>query len=107
MSRLLKSQWAYIDLLKSETSHKQRQALLDTITKDQLKSLVQIVVNFLRVLTVPPTVITQLKRHKRLLRSLADTDLALKAKQNLLRRRAKAIYEFLRAVEPSLKKYLK
>ena len=108
MSRLVKSQRTYFQLLLAETSNKQKQALLDTITADQLRALVQIVVNFLqRVLSVPSSVIANLKRHKRLLRSLADTALAFKEKIKLLRGRAKVVNEFLRAVEPSLKNYLK
>ena len=108
MSYAVKSQRNYFALLTSKTSDKQRQALLDTITKEQLRALVQIVVNFLQqTFTLSSTVLTHLKRHKRLLRNLADTKTTLKDKRKLLRRRAKTVNEFLRAVNPSLKIYLK
>lgn len=108
MSRLLKSQREYFELFTSKTSGQQRQALLDTITRDQLRALVQIVVNFLhQTLPLPPTVLAHLKRHKRILRRIADTSLALKEKRKLLRTREKIVTDFLRAVEPSLKRYLK
>ena len=107
MSRLVKCQWTFFELFLSKTSNKQRQVLLDTITKDQLRAFVQIVLNFLqRTITVSSSVLTTLERHKRLLRRLVDTSLALVDKRKILKGRAKAVYEFLKAVKPSLNIYL-
>jgi len=108
MSRLVQSQWTYFRLFISETSDKQRQALLNTITKNQLRALVQIVVNFLqKTITVPSSVIATLTSHKFLYRRLADTSLSLEIKKKALRRRTKAVQDIIRAVEPSLKTYFK
>ena len=108
MSRLVKNQSAYFRVFTSTTSNKQRQALLDTITRDQLRAFTQIVVNFLqRTFTVPASSLTSLKSHRRFLRHIGDTTLTFRAKRNLLRRKAVAVTEFLKAVEPALQAYLK
>lgn len=46
MSRLVQRQWTYFQLLISETSEIQKQRLLETIMGDQLRALIQIVLNF-------------------------------------------------------------
>jgi len=108
MSRLVQSQWTYFRLFISETSDKQRQALLSTITKDQLRALVQIVVNFLqKTFTVPSAVIATLEPHRFLYRRLADTSLSFETKRKALKRRTKAVKDLIRAVEPSLTSYFK
>lgn len=108
MSRLLKTQQTYFRLFVSKTSDIQRRRLLDTITNDQLKALVQIVKNFLqKTFSVPSSSLATLTRRKRLLRNLADTSLTLKDKKTLLRHKEKAITEFLRAVQSSLEAYLR
>lgn len=103
MSRLLKCQRDYFQLFVSKTSEIQRLRLLDIITNDQLRALVK---NFLqKTLTVPPSLLTALKKSKRLLRSLADTSLTLKDKKEIVTSQRR-VTEFLRTVQPSLKAYV-
>ena len=99
MSRLVKSQWTFFELLTSDITNKQRRALLNNITNNQLTTLVQIVNNFLhKNITVSTSQLSKLERYKRLLRHIADTSISLKNKRSLLKRREKEINEFLRAV---------
>ena len=108
MSHLVRNQWPYFRLFVSDITDIQRQGLLETITKEQLKALVQIVVNFLRgVLTAKPATLSTLEKHKSLFRRLADDQIPIRSKKKLLRKRQEAVTKLLKAVTPSLKAYLR
>jgi hypothetical protein len=91
----------------STPSTLQRNALLDTITQDQLRALTEIAVNILRgVLTVTPSYYTKLKKDKKLIRNIGDTSVSLKRKRELLCRRGRVIVLLLKSVEQTLKTFL-
>ena len=99
---------AFFQLFLSETTNNQRRALLKTITNSQLKALIQIVTNYLQgVITVKPAALKAIEKHKRPLRGLADETISLKTKRQTLNKRQKAITEFLKAVIPAIKSYLR
>lgn len=108
MSRLVKSQWHYFRLCISKASDFQRRLWLDSITKEQLKALVQIVVNFLqRVLTVQPFNSNDVWE-KQTLSTTAGRSIDFTQRQKgVATRKANPMTQFIRAVEPSLRLYLK
>ena len=108
MSQLVKRQWTYFELFVSKITNKQRRALLETITSDQLRALEQISNNFLqKTFTVSASDVTKLQRYKHLLRRLADPSVKHSHKRKILKRRVVAIFEFLKTVESVLKTYIK
>jgi hypothetical protein len=81
---------------------------VDTITNDQLRALIQIVVNLLRsILPLTPSKKTQLKKHQKVIRQLGDKAISLKRKKELLCRQSSVIVLLLKSVEPALKSYIK
>ena len=108
MSQLVKKHWSYFQLLMNTTSKTQRKHLLDTITNDQLKALVEIVVNFLQlVIPISPGPKKALKRHRNLLRRVGDPTISPRDKKVLLCRQGATIAVFLKSVEPALKTFIK
>lgn len=108
MSDLVRRQWIYFQLLASKTSEKQHQSLINTITTKQIQALIQIIVNFLQNrFKVSLTTVNTLKRHKHILRHLADVSIPIKYKRQLIRKRKRAVTEFIRHITPFLKSYLK
>ena len=108
MSQLVRKHWSYFQLLMSTTSKMQRKHLLDTITNDQLKALVQIVINFLqRVIPIATGPKTKLRRQRHLIRRIGDRSISLKDKKILLCRQGGTIALFLKSLEPALKSFLK
>lgn len=107
MSQLVKKHWSYFQLLMTTTSKIQRKQLLDTITNDQLRALVQIVVNLLRsVLPLSPGNKTKVKKHRTFIRKLGNTAISLKQKKLLLCRQGTVIVLLLKSVEPALKSFI-
>jgi hypothetical protein len=107
MSQLLKKHAPFLRILQTTTSRLQLKALLDTITNDQLKVLVQVTVNVLRgSLPLTQSYKVKLKKHKRLIRALGDPSISLKTKKKLLCRQGQAIALLLKSVEPALKTFL-
>lgn len=107
MSTLVKKNASFFRLLSTTPSKLQRNALLDSITEDQLRALVEITVNFLRgVLVISPKRKGELGKYKTLIRTIGDRSVGLKKKRKLVRGRGIAIALLLKAVEPSLKAYL-
>ncbi len=107
MSKLVKKHVAFFQLLSTTTSRIQRRILLDTITKEQLRALVEIVVNLLRgVLPITPSRKADLGKHKNLLRTIGDKSVSLRKKRRLLCRRGHVVAILLKAVEPALNNFL-
>ena len=108
MSRVVQKHWCYFQLLITTTSVTQKKHLINIISSEQLKALVQIANNSLQhVLTVKPSKLVLLKKHKRFIRFLGDKSIGLKQKKTLLCRQGKALTLFLKSIEPSLKSYVK
>jgi len=108
MSQLVKKHWSYFQLLMNTTSKTQRKHLLDTITNDQLRALVQIVVNFLqRVIPIAPGPRAKLRRQRNLIRRIGDTSVNLREKKILLCRQGATVAFLLKSLEPALKTFIK
>jgi hypothetical protein len=107
MSKLVKKHVSYLHLVHLTTSRLQRKALLDTITNDQLKVLIEVTVNLLRgVLPITTAQKSKLKKYRKLIRLIGDQTVSLKTKKDALCRQGQAIAVLLKAVEPALKTFL-
>jgi hypothetical protein len=106
MSLLLKKHAPFLRILQTTTSRLQRKALLDTITNDQLKVLVEVTVNVLRgALPLTKSYKVKLQKHKKLIRALGDQSISLKTKKTLLCRQGQAIALLLKSVEPYSRRF--
>ena len=107
MSKLVKKHTSYLRLFSDTTSKLQRQALLDTITDDQLRALSEVTINLLQgILPITAAQKEKLGKYKKLLRLIGDPSVSLKKKKISLRRQAKAVALLLTSVEPALKTFL-
>ncbi len=107
MSKLVKKNVSFFRLMSTSSSRKQRRALLDTITADQLKSLIEIIVNLLEgVLQITSKRKSELGRYKTLIRTLGDKSVSLHRKQKLLRGRDLVIVILIKSVESALNNFL-
>ena len=108
MSTLVKKHWCYFQLLMSTTSKLQRRQLVDTITNDQLRALIQIVVNLLQnIIPLTPSKKTHLKKHRKVIRQIGESSISLKKKKELLCKQSSAIALLLKSVEPALRSNMK
>ena len=106
MSKLVKKHWSYFKLLMSTTKG-QRKVLVDTITSEQLRALVQIVVNLLEyVLPIKPSMKPQLKKHRNIIRQIGNKTISTNKKEQLLCRQSGLIVILLKSIEPALKSYI-
>lgn len=92
MGDLIRQQRHFLQLFV-QTTPAQRKALLQTITRDQVKSLSQIAHNII-VGTVPltPSDKDQLKHNRRLVHLLGDKKLGYKHKQRLVRNKQGLVF---------------
>ncbi len=107
MSNLVKKNVSFLQLLATTVSKIQRKILLDTITKDQLRALIEIIVNLSQgVLPITPKRKSELGKFKKLFRTIGYKSVSLKRKQKLLGRSGHVVALLLKAVEPALKSFL-
>ena len=104
MSKVIRDNWNFIQLLIKSSSLKQQKALLNSITQDQLRALSEIAVNVLYG-NIPLTTRTKakLKPYKVFYTHLADKKNSLKQKQltsniNAIQLLLKAVLTFLQSV---------
>ena len=108
MSQLIRKHFDYIRLLITTASRTQRKALLKTITNDQLKAVVEIVVNLLnKVIPISPRDKSKLKSNRRFIRQIADRAITLKKKKDLILRQGGIIVLLLNSVQKALNQRLK
>lgn len=107
MSKLVKKQAPFFRLLVSTSSKLQRKALIDTITKEQLRALTEITINVLQgVISLTSVYKDKLKKYKTLVTLIGDTSVSAKRKKTALRKNAHAVILLLKSAEPGLKKAL-
>lgn len=88
-------------------SQAQRKALLDTITNEQLKALVEVTHNLLQG-NIPLTEAQKrkLRKHKTFLKILGDPKVSNSIKRDALCRKGAVVTAVLRAAAPQLKQFL-
>ena len=103
MSSLIKNNIIYIHLLGLTSSKTQRKALLQTATKDQLKSLIELVYNVLYMrIPIAPHYQRNLKKKQSLLESLINRQKSQRYKFNTLRKNPAVIVLIIKAALPTL-----
>ena len=106
MSKLVKYNSPFFRLLLTTSSKLQRKALIDTITKDQLRALTEITINLLQgILSLSPVHKSKLRKHRKLIRLIGDKSISLKTKKKSLCRQTHVVTLLLQSVEPSLKTF--
>ena len=107
MSKLISRNAAYFRLLLDTTSSVQKKLLIKSITTDQLKALVEIVVNLLSgTLSINPKDKYKLKKRRQLIRQIADTRITLRKKKKLLFHHQRLFTLVLHSVKRSLRQRL-
>lgn len=103
---LLKEQRHFL-VLFTQSKPSQRKALLQTITKDQLRALSQIAHNIIKLrIKLSSAEKSQLKRERRLLYILGDRSLGYERKSEAIVSKQRFVYILLKIVLPYLKPIL-
>jgi len=103
MSKTVKKNVPFLQLLK-ETSSKQRNILLDHLTPEQLKTILELVTNLLRPeFPLSKHFEDKLKRHKSFLRQLGHPGISNRQKRELINKRGAIIVLIVQATLPFLK----
>lgn len=101
MSKVVRKQAHFLQLLKDTASAAQRKALLDTITKEQLLALTEVTYNLLHgPVSIKESHKKQLQRNQKFIRLLGDPKTGTKQKRRALCHRGKIVATVLKAVEP-------
>ena len=103
MSKLIKSHWPFLQLLmKSESKH-QAQVLVQTISNNQLRALLEIIANVL-VGNIPITKSYKklLAPNKKAISLLADKTVSVKDKKQIIAKKLSVIINLLKAANPVL-----
>ena len=102
MSKLLKDNWSYLKLM-SVTTKQQQKLLVQSITRDQLRTVEELAANIIYgVLPTSTTYKKQLRRHRTFISSLGDRDTTLQEKRQLLQRKPNLIVLLFKAAEKVL-----
>jgi hypothetical protein len=103
----MKRQIWYLHLLMTSTSSAQRKALLDTITREQLKALTEVTHNLLQGnIPIAEAHKRRLRKHKSFLRILGDIKVPVSQKRDALCRKGTVVASVLKAAAPQLKLFL-
>lgn len=98
MSKLLNEQRSFLQLI-CNTSKQQRRALLNTVTKKQLKALSEIAHNVVKgTIVLTPEEKRILRRNKKIINTLAAKKGTKKSKHEALRKGAQAVFHLLNIV---------
>ena len=98
MSALVRRNLPFIRLLIS-TNTKQQKALFNTITREQVKSIIEITYNIINLgIRVSPADRTKLIRHVTLLKDIGIKKQSIKKKTVLIKSKGKIIISMLKAV---------
>jgi len=107
MSRNVKQQFAFIQLLADNKSSNQRNLLLKSITRDQLLALSEIALNLLRgVLVLSPANKKKLSKHKSFIRLLSDKKVTQVSKKKAVESKGSIVSLMLKGVLHSLENIL-
>lgn len=100
MSALLQKYVPFIIVVTSG-DNKQTRAILSTVTDNQIRVLSEIAANTLHAnIPLSAKSLKLLKKHKKLIKSLASTTLALKTKKRLIVKHWKGLLVLLNIVRP-------
>ena len=103
MSSLIKKNITYIFLLGLTPSKAQRTALLQTATKEQLKSLIELAYNVLHLrIPITPYFQNKLKKKQVFLESLIDREKSQRQKFNILKKNPAVIVILIKAALPAI-----
>ena len=107
MTSLMKRQIWSLHLLMTTPSATQRNALLDTISNEQLKSLTELVFNLLKG-NIPMTEAQKrkLRKHKTFLKILGNAKVSNSIKREALCRKGAVVTTVLKIAGPQLKQFL-
>ena len=100
MSQSLQKQKHFIELLLS-TDKIQAKSLIETINREQLHVIIEIITNLLK-LNVPKQTKILLKRRARLMSKLTNKRLSISTKHSLVRKHFRQIYDTLLSVKGKL-----
>lgn len=104
MSALIRRNLPFIRLLIS-TNTKQQKALFNTITREQVKSIIEITYNIINLgIRVSPADRTKLIRHVTLLKDIGIKKQSIKKKTVLIKSKGKIIISMLKAVISTIEK---
>lgn len=104
MSALVRRNLSFIRLLIS-TNTKQQKALFNTITREQVKSIIEITYNIINLgIRVSPADRTKLIRHVTLLKDIGIKKQSIKKKTVLIKSKGKIIISMLKAVISTIEK---
>lgn len=107
MSASLKKHWIYLQLLLESNSPKQRKALLNTITLDQVKALSEIAHNLIRgIIPISTQALNQLRKHRTLIRLLGDRKKSYINKKQAIKKRPSGILSLLKVVSSSIRSWM-
>ena len=103
MSRRVRTHSSFLELLQS-TTVKQRKALLQTSTDEQLRALNEVIVNFYRgTISVSDHYIKKLFPYKTAMRRIVTERMTKKEKRTLLSRKQAMLPWILRPMMPMMK----
>lgn len=104
MSKRVLNNWAFLHILTESTSNKQKRALLNTATTEQVKAVAEIVANTLAgSLPVPPSARKRLLRYRTGLREIAAQSTSISKRKALLLKFIRALGTLLSSIKPALK----
>ena len=104
MSALVRRNLSFIRLLIS-TNTKQQKALFNTITREQVKSIIEITYNIINLgIRVSPADRAKLIRHVTLLKDIGIKKQSIKKKTVLIKSKGKIIISMLKAVISTIEK---
>ena len=107
MSKNVKQQFAFIQLLAENPSSTQRNLLLKSITRDQLLALSEVALNLLSgVLVLSTANKKKLSKHKSFIRLLSDKKVTQVSKKKAIENKGAVISLMLKAVLHSLENIL-
>lgn len=103
MSALLKKHWIFLQFLLESECYEQKKAILDTITRDQLKVLSEIAHNLIQgILPISTPTLNRLRKHRSLIELLGDRKASLLVKKRAVKKRPFGILDLLKALAPTL-----
>ena len=107
MSKLIKDNFPFIQLLLETKSKAQREALFQTITREQVKSVIEITYNIIN-LNVPLSKNERRKlvRHIDLFKAITNKKKSLKSRTVLIRSNQANTLMVIKAAFPSLQKII-
>ena len=105
MSKIIKDNFSYLKLLVETKSRIQKEALINTITRDQIKCVIEITYNIVH-LNIPLTVSDRRKlvRHVSVLKDIINRKKSFKKVGEIIRRHQSVVLLVTKTALPTLNK---